>query len=142
MSTIRSRMLIAGAIAALATAAASPAKAQFIGDPAQRRFGQPSAPNFATGRQYDIANQAMAEHKLGASQARLQRHLERGNTAAADREAWRSENFRYRIAVDEWLIRKNSMCDPGRYPYPVQLDPLSCAVIGQYRRPPVGLDPR
>ena len=142
MSTIQCRLVIAAAVAMFAMATASPAHAQFIADPAQRRFGQPSFPNNGSGRNYDIANQAMAEHKLGASQARRQRFLERGNTAGADREAWKSYNYQYRIAVDEWLIRKNSGCDPGRYPYPVTLDPMSCAVIGQYRRPPVGLDPR
>jgi hypothetical protein len=37
--------------------------------------------------------------------------------------------------VDEWLIRKNSLCNPGYYPYPLRMDPISCNAIALAARP-------
>ena len=58
------------------------------------------------------------------------------HSAAVGRDVRRIDNLRYRIVVDEWLIRKNSLLDPGCYPYPIRLDPMSCAAIADVRRPP------
>ena len=90
--------------------------------------------NVISGVQYDIVNQAMAERQLQHAQAKLRRDAERGNPAAVDRDARRIANLRFRITVDEWLIRKNSLQEPGCYPYPVRLDPMSCAVIADAAR--------
>jgi hypothetical protein len=58
-----------------------------------------------------------------------------------DRDVRRIENYKYRIAVDEWLIRKNSLQAPGYYPYPIQLDPVLCAAIADATRPAPALYP-
>ena len=58
-----------------------------------------------------------------------------------DRDARRIHNLKYRIVVDEWLIRKNSLQDPGCYPYPIRLDAISCAAIADVARPPQAPDP-
>jgi hypothetical protein len=137
MSMLQFRGSIALAAVVVALLSSRPADAQVIGNP-------PSAPEpggpvntFFTGVYYDVLNQAKAERSLRYYQAKLGRDAERGHSAAAAHDARRIENLRFRIVVDEWLIRKNSMLDPGCYPYPVRLDPMSCAAIAQAtgRRP-------
>ena len=91
--------------------------------------------NLATGVQHDIVNQGMAEHDLRHLQAKFRRHAAAGNSTAMYRDMGRIENKKFRIVVDEWLIRKNMGLDPGCYPYPVCLDPISNAAIAQYHRP-------
>ena len=91
--------------------------------------------NLVTGVQYDILNQAKAEHRLEHLQAKLRRDAERCNSAAVDRDARRIHNLKYRIVVDEWLIRKNSLYDPGCYPYPIRMHPISSAAIADATRP-------
>jgi hypothetical protein len=76
-----------------------------------------------TGVQYDIANQAKAEHRLNHLQAKFRRDTERGNSDAMGRDAGRIDKVRYRIAVDDWLIRKNSLQDPCYYPFHRQVIP-------------------
>ena len=72
--------------------------------------------DMATGVQYDRKNKANAEWHLQCLQAKLRRDAERGNAAAVQRDARWIDNHRYRIAVDEWLIRKNSLQNPCYYP--------------------------
>jgi hypothetical protein len=91
--------------------------------------------NFATGAYYDIANQRMAEHRLNHLQAKFNQHAASGHTGAADRDLRLMRNMRYRIVVDEWLIRKNMGLDPGCYPYPLCMDPITYSAIAQYRQP-------
>ncbi|WP_435017267.1 hypothetical protein TA3x_004867 [Tundrisphaera sp. TA3] len=89
-----------------------------------------------TGAAYDIVNQQKAERRLGFLQGKLRRDEERGNASAVERDVRKIQNTSQRIAVDEWLIRKNLLQEPGCYPYPPRLDSITCAAIGQYRRPP------
>jgi hypothetical protein len=91
--------------------------------------------NIVTGAQYDIVNQAKAEHRLRYLHAKFRRHAESGNMAAVDHDVRAIENTKFRIVVDEWLIRKNMGLDPGCYPYPVCIDPMSRAAIAQYHGP-------
>ena len=74
-------------------------------------------------------NQAKAERRLQNLQAKLRRDAERGDSAAVDRDVYRIDNYKYRIVVDEWLIRKNSLLDPGCYP----ADPARCHVVRRHR---------
>jgi hypothetical protein len=90
--------------------------------------------NIISGVQYDIVNQAKAEKHLQHTQAKLRRDAERGDRDAVNHDARRIANLRFRITVDEWLIRKNSLCEPGVYPYPVRIDAMSCAVIADAAR--------
>ena len=91
--------------------------------------------NLVTGVQYDLVNQAKAERRLQLLQAKLRRDAERGDAAAVDHDVRQIDNVKYRIVVDEWLIRKNSLQDPGCYPYPLRMDAMSCAAIAQVARP-------
>lgn len=94
--------------------------------------------NTVIGVQYELMNQAKAERRLQHLQGKLRRDAEWGNSAAVGRDVRRMDNLKFRIVVDEWLIRKNLLQDPGCYPYPVRLDAISCAAIAQYHRPPQG----
>jgi hypothetical protein len=91
--------------------------------------------NLLTGVQYDIVNQAVAEKRLPHAQAKLRHHAEWGKSAAVHRDVRRIENLKYRIVVDEWLIRQNSLYNPGWYPYPLRMDPISCEAIALASRP-------
>jgi hypothetical protein len=94
--------------------------------------------NLVTGTYVDIIDQAKAERRLEHLEAKLRRDAARGNAAAADRDAFRIAKTRFRIGVDEWLIRYNSCQQLGPYPDPICLDPQTRAAIGQYRRPSFG----
>ena len=101
--------------------------------------------DLVTGVQYDIVNQAKAERHLQNVQEKLRRDAERGDSAAVDRDARRIDSLKYRIVVDEWLIRQNSLQDPGCYPYPLRPDPMSCAAVAEAARPagfPISPQPR
>ena len=93
-----------------------------------------------TGVEYDIVNQALAEQRLQNLQAKLRRDAERGDMAAVDRDVRRIDNVKYRIAIDEWLIRWNSR----QYPcfYPIRTDAVSCAAIAQATHPTPAPYPR
>jgi hypothetical protein len=86
-----------------------------------------------TGVEYDIVNQALAERRLEKLQAKLRRDAERGDMAAVDCDVRRIDNVKYRIVIDEWLIRWNSR----QYPdfYPIRTDAVSCAAIAQATHP-------
>ncbi|WZO97745.1 hypothetical protein EP7_004793 [Isosphaeraceae bacterium EP7] len=91
--------------------------------------------NLVTGVQYDLVNQAKAERRLQHVQAKLWRDTERGNPAAVERDVRRIDSLKYRIVVDEWLIRKNLLLDPGCYPYPLRMDAMTCEAMALVRRP-------
>ena len=135
MSRLSFRGSIAGAAVALALLSTRPAGAQSMNDPGPPREPGGLVNSVATGRFYDVANQAKAERGVRSFRAKLDRDAARGHMAAADRDARKIENLQFRIVVDEWLIRKNSLYDPGCYPYPVRLDPTSCAAIASASRP-------
>ena len=92
--------------------------------------------NLITGVWYDIVNQAKAERHLQMVQAKLMRDTKRGNKAAADRDAYRINNLKYRIVVDEWLIRKNSAHGPG--PLSARAPARTYLVCRHRRRRPPG----
>ena len=93
--------------------------------------------NVITGVQYDIVNQAKAERRLHHVEAKLRRHAEHGWSDAAAHDARRIHYLRNRIAVDEWLIRWNSLQCAGPYPAPPCIDPMSLAVMAQVRGLPL-----
>ena len=135
MSKLQCRGSIAQAAVVVALLWSRPADAQVGVAP-----GPPGEPggllnNLVTGVQYDLVNQAKAERRLQHLQAKLRRDTERCHSAAAGRDVRRIDNLKYRIVVDEWLIRKNSLQDPGCYPYPIRMDAMSCAAIAQAARP-------
>jgi hypothetical protein len=89
-----------------------------------------------TGVAYDRVNQKLAFHRLEALQEKLRLDTERCDSAAVERDLRQIENLRYRISIDEWLIRKNSLLEPTFYPAPIRLDALSCWAIANASRPP------
>ena len=129
MSKLQCRGSIARVAVVVVLLSSRPADAQVGVDPGPPREPGGLLNNLATGVQYDIVNQAKAERRLQHVQAKLRRDAERGNPAAVDRDVRRIDNLRYRIVVDEWLIRKNSLQDPGYYPYPLRMDAMSCAAM-------------
>jgi hypothetical protein len=115
MSRIQCRSSIALAAVVLALLSSRPAEAQvvFPGPPPHHAGGLHDP---ITGVQYDRANQAKAEWHLHCVQAKLRHDAERGHSAAVDCDVRRIDKLMYRIAVDEWLIRMNTLHDPGYYP--------------------------
>lgn len=85
---------------------------------------------------YERINQAKAERRLPRLQEKLRRDAARNDSAAVERDVRRIDDLNYRILVDKWLIRNISLQDPGYYPYPRRLDPISYDAIAQYRLPP------
>ena len=104
------------------------------------RTRQACCNDLITGAEYDIVNQALAEHRLQKLQAKLRSDAERGDMAAVDCDVRRIDNVMYRIAIDEWLIRWNSR----HYPcfYPIRTDAVSCAAIAQATHPTPSPYPR
>jgi hypothetical protein len=136
MSRLQCRGSIArAAVVVIALFSSRPANAQISNDPGPPREPGGLYNNLVTGVQYDILNQAKAERRLQHVEAKLRRDAERCNSAAVDRDVRRIDNLRYRIVVDEWLIRKNLLQDPGCYPYPLRMDAMSCAAIANAARP-------
>ena len=135
MSRLLCRGLIVRAAVVVALFSSGAADAQVFVAP-----GPPPPPEgwlnyLVSGVQYDIKNQALAERHLQCLQAKLARDTERGDAAAVDRDVYRINNLKNRIMVDEWLIRKNMLMDPGPYPHSVRLDHISCAAIANAARP-------
>ncbi len=91
-------------------------------------------------RYLDILNQALAEHRLQKLQAKLRRDAERGDMDSVDCDVRRIDNVKYRIVMDEWLIRWNLR----QYPdfYPIRTDPVSRAAIAQATHPTPSPYPR
>ena len=87
-------------------------------------------------------NQANAERKLPYREDKLRRDVERGDSVAIDRDARRIDYLRYRIVMDQWLIRKIACDEAGCLPYPARLDPMSYCAIAQYHTPPSPPDRR
>lgn len=139
MSTLQYRGSLVWALVLMSLLASRSADAQVVAAP-----GTPLQPgglynDVITGVEYDRLNQAKAERRLPQVQAKLRRDTERGNVASAAHDARWIDNLRYRIAVDRWLIRQNSLQDPGYYP--VRNDPISCAAIAEAARPSEIPDP-
>jgi hypothetical protein len=86
---------------------------------------------------YERMDHAHAERKLWHLEARLRHDAERGDSAGVGCNISRINEVKYRMAVDEWLIRKNSLHDPGYYPF--RTDTQTAAYIAQATRP--GGDP-
>ncbi len=133
MSRIQCRGAIAGAAVVVALLSSSPARAQVGVDPGPPREPGGLLNDLITGVEYDVVNQALAERRLQKLEAKLRRDAERGDRAAVDCDRRRIDNVKYRIVIDEWLIRWNSR----HYPcfYPIRTDEVSCAAIAQAASP-------
>jgi hypothetical protein len=116
-----------------------PADAQVGIDPGPPREHGGWCRALVIGAKYDMVNQAMAEWHLQRVQAKLARDAEQGDTAAADHDARRIDNLKYRIAMDEWLIRWNLLQNPGFYT--IRTDPVACEAIAEAARPPETPEP-
>jgi hypothetical protein len=138
MSRLQCRGSIALAAVVVALLSSRPAGAQVVVVPGPKQPKGPGHP-LITGVWYDVANQAKAERLLEHLQEKYRRDAERCDPAAVDRDAWWIANVKQRIAVDEWLIRKNSLQDPGCYP--MRIDAVSAAAIADSARPLRILDP-
>jgi hypothetical protein len=140
MSMLQCRGSIALAAVVVALFSSGPAGAQVVVVPGPREpVGLLNPPGLGTGVLYDVVNQEKAERRLHHLQGKLRRDAERGDPAAVDRDAWWIGNVKQRIAVDEWLIRKNTLHDPGCYP--LRIDAMSLAAIAQATHPLQVLDP-
>ena len=135
MSRLSFRGSVAGAAVVLALLASGRADAQSMNDPGPPREPNTFVKRMVTGVTYDAVNQGVAENRVLHFRAKLDRDAARGRTAAAEYDARKIERLQFRIAVDDWLIKKNQLYDPGCYPYPVNLDPMSCAAIASASRP-------
>ena len=133
MSRLQCRGSIAGAAVVVALLSSRPADAQVGVDPGPPREPGGLCNNLITGVEYDIVNQKLAEQHLQNLEAKLRRDAERGDMAAVDRDVRWIDNLKYRIAIDEWLIRWNSLQYPGFYP--IRTDAVSCAAIAQATHP-------
>jgi hypothetical protein len=133
MSRLQCRGSIAGAAVLVALLSSRPAEAQVGVDPGPPREHCGLLNALITGAEYDILNQALAEHRLQKLQAKLKRDAERGDMDSVDCDVRRIDNVKYRIVMDEWLIRWNLR----QYPdfYPIRTDPVSHAAIAQATHP-------
>ncbi len=133
MSRLQCRGSIAGAAVVVVLLSSRPADAQVGVDPGPPRESGCLLNTLVTGVHYDMVNQALAEHRLQCLQAKLRRDAERGDIAAVDCDVRRIDNVKYRIVIDEWLIRWNSR----EYPcfYPIRTDDVSRAAIAQAASP-------
>ena len=140
MSRLQCRGSIAGAAVVVALLSSRPADAQVGVDPGPPREPGGLLNALVTGVHYDVVNQALAERRLQNLQAKLRRDAERGDMAAVDCDVCRIDNVKYRIAIDEWLIRWNSR----QYPdfYPIRTDAVSRAAIAQATHPTPAPYPR
>ncbi len=133
MSRLQFRGSIAGALVVVGLLSSRPAHAQVGVDPGPPREPGGLCNAVVTGVYYDVVNQALAEHRLQHLQAKLRHDAERGDKAAVECDIRRIDNIKYRIVIDEWLIRWNSR----QYPcfYPIYTDPVSAAAISQASHP-------
>ncbi len=140
MSRLQYRGSIAVAAVVFALLWSRPADAQIGVDPGPPREPGGLLNNLITGVKYDIVNQALAEHHLQILQAKLRYDTERGDRAAVDHDVRQIDKIKYRIVMDEWLIRWNSR----QYPdfYPIRTDPVSCAAIAQATHPTQAPNPQ
>jgi hypothetical protein len=140
MSRLQCRVLIAGVAVVVALLSSRSADAQVGVDPGPPREPRGLCNDLITGVKYDVVNQALAEHRLQKLQAKLRRDAERGDIAAVECDVRRIDNVKYRIVIDEWLIRWNAR----QYPdfYPIRTDPVSLAAIAQAAHPTPSPYPR
>lgn len=133
MSRIPCRAATALAAVAFILLSSRPAAAQ-VGGPGPPKHHPFYHNSFVNGSAYEVANQAKAEHQLRHVEGKLERDAANCNEAASERHARRAEYLRYRIAVDEWLIRKQRLQCPGFYPPPMvdRLDAETLNAIGRY----------
>src|SRR5262245_17334672 len=138
MSSIPCRGWIALAGALLALFASRGADAQVVVPPGAippptEHFGSGPLSDLIIGANFELMDQAHAERKLCHLEAKLQRDAARGDWAAVERDRCQIDRLRYRISVDEWLIRKNRLQPPGYYR--TWTDPLTATYIADAARP-------
>ncbi|SIN75855.1 hypothetical protein SAMN05444166_0678 [Singulisphaera sp. GP187] len=125
MSRLQYRGSIALAAVVVALLSSRPADAQVIVDQGPPRQPVGLLNSLVTGSWFEIKDEAKAEHRLQHLQAKLSRDGSRGDLAAVNRDVRRIDNVKFRLAVDDWLIRKNSLQCFGYYP--IRVEPLPCA---------------
>lgn len=91
--------------------------------------------NLASGASFEIVDMKKAESRLQHLDAKLQRHTAHGNMAAAQHDVQKIRRTRFRLGVDEWLLRYNTCQQLGPYPRPLELDPITCAALAHYHGP-------
>src|SRR3954447_4281843 len=104
----------AAIVVALLSSRAADAQGVFDPGPTQAHGYQWYVKN--SGVQLELSHQAKAERRLQKLEAKLGQDAGRGDADAVDCDARRIDNARFWIAVDEWLIRKHLLLDPGYYP--------------------------
>ena len=133
MSRRQCRGSIAAAAVVVALLSSRPADAQVGVDPGPPREHPGCLNAVVTGAEYDIVNQALAQKRLRHLEAKLRHDAERGDLKAVDCDVRRIDNVKYRITIDEWLIRWNSRQYAGFYP--IRTDAVSAAAIAQATHP-------
>ncbi len=133
MSRHQCRGSIVGAAVLVALLSSRPADAQVGIDPGPPREPGGLCNKLATGVWYDVVNQKLAVHHLEHLEAKLRSNAERGDTTPSGFHLRQIDNLKYRITIDEWLIRWNSLHYPDFYP--IRTDPVSCAAIAQASHP-------
>jgi hypothetical protein len=135
MLKLQGRSSMAAAALTLILISSTPAAAQFRAP--RERGGLLN--NLVTGAAFEIMDQAKAERRLQRLEARFDPAV--GNAAVEDHNIRKIDRTRFRIRVDEWLIRYNTCQELTPYPNPLCLDPQTRAAIGQYRYPAFGPPP-
>jgi hypothetical protein len=131
--------LTLGLAAVAAALIMGPARAQ-----AQNPGEHPKHPGIYTitsGAYNEIIDGAKAEHRLEHLEARLQHHTESGHTEAVERDLHHIRKTRFRLGVDQWLVRKNLCDQAGPYPPLLRVDSMTCAAMASVRRPQGTLSP-
>jgi hypothetical protein len=115
MSRLQCRGSIAWVAVVVALLSSRPADAQVVDPGPTRQHGGLLYP-LVSGVHIELVDRAKAGRRLQKLQAKLGRAAGRGDSAAVECDVRRIDNVMYRIAVDDWLIRKTLLQDPGYYP--------------------------
>ena len=133
MSWLQSRGSIAWAAALLVLFLSRRVDAQVVAPCAvHHHHGSPPS-GLAAGAWLERLDRPHAQRRVQNLQAKLRSDVSRGDTADAACDARRLDRARFRLAVDEWLIRDMAMQDPGHYP--LRIDPVSASYIAQMSQP-------
>ncbi len=138
MSTLQRRGSLALVAILVALGSYCPVQAQVGGDFRPFRPQDGAFNQLNIGVTYDRVNQAKAERNLRFHEEKLKRDAANCKTGAEHHDIRRIGALKYRIAVDEWLIRKNLTGE--LYGYPPLTDPVSAVAIAQAATPAPFID--